>query len=116
MIQRAWRGLVADGGSDGFAADDPLQTHPSHQSRHRATGNIEAFALELSPDLAHAIDLEVLIEHAPNLDLQGGVLPGSRRPLGGIASPRHMGVVGRGGDRQDLADRLDPMRPHDDRR
>ena len=96
---------------DGFAADDPLQTHLPHQSRHRATGNIEAFALELPPDLAHAIDPEVLIEHAPNLDLQRGILPGPRRQLGGIAPPGHMGVIGRAGDRQDLADRLDPMRP-----
>ncbi|MGY4335063.1 hypothetical protein ACVWWG_009531 [Bradyrhizobium sp. LB7.2] len=38
-----------------FAADHPLQTHVPHQSRHRATGNIEALALELSPDLTHAI-------------------------------------------------------------
>jgi hypothetical protein len=29
---------------------------------HRATDNIEALALELPPDLAHAIDPEVLIE------------------------------------------------------
>jgi hypothetical protein len=40
-----------------------------HQPRHRATGNIEAFALELAPDLAHAVDGEVLIKDAPNLDL-----------------------------------------------
>src|SRR6266550_8676658 len=81
------------------------------QSRHCATGNIEAFALELPPDLAHAIDGEVVVEHAPDLDLQGGVLPGARRQLGRIASLGDMGAVGRGGDRQDLADRLDPMRP-----
>jgi hypothetical protein len=111
VIQRAWRGLVADRGFDRFAADNPLQTHVPHQSRHHATGNIEAFALELTPDLAHAVDGEVLIEDAPNLDLQRGVLPSARRPLGWIAPLSHMGVVGRGGDRQDLADRLDPMRP-----
>lgn len=34
------------------------------------TGNIEPFSLELSPDLAHAIGPETLIEDAPNLDLQ----------------------------------------------
>ncbi|MET4218982.1 hypothetical protein ABIB00_004203 [Bradyrhizobium sp. LB14.3] len=79
------------------------------------TGNIEAFALELAPDLAHAVDGEVLMEDAPNLDLQCGVLPGARRPLGRIAPFGHMDMVGRGGDRQHLADRLDPMRPHDDR-
>ena len=32
VIQRAWRGLVADRGFDGFAADCPLQTHAPHQS------------------------------------------------------------------------------------
>src|SRR3954453_17386529 len=111
VIQRAWRGLVADRGLDRFAADNPLQTHVPHQSRHRATGNIEAFALELPPDLAHAIDPEVLIEHAPNLDLQRSVLPGAGRQLGRIAPLGDMGVVGRGGDRQDLADRLDPRAP-----
>ncbi|MGY3463226.1 hypothetical protein ACVW0I_000097 [Bradyrhizobium sp. LM6.11] len=98
-------------GLDRFAADNPLQTHVPHQSRHRATGNIEAFSLELPPDLAHAIDPEVLIEHAPNLDLQRGILPGAGRQRGRIAPLGDMGVVGRGGDRQHLADRLDPMRP-----
>jgi len=44
-----------------------------------------AFALELAPDLAHAVDGEVLIEDAPNLDLQRGVLPGACRQPGGIA-------------------------------
>src|SRR6476659_188319 len=79
VIQRAWRGLVADRGFDGFAADDPLQTHVPHQSRHRTTGNIEALALELSSDLAHAIDPEILIEDAPNLDPQRGILAGAGR-------------------------------------
>lgn len=50
------RRFVADRSLDGFAADPPLQTHVPHQSRHGATGNIEAFALELRPDLAHAVD------------------------------------------------------------
>jgi hypothetical protein len=51
-----------------------------------------------------------LIEDAPNLDLQRGVLPGARRQLGRIVPLGYMGVVGQRGDRQDLADRLDPMR------
>jgi hypothetical protein len=111
VIHRARRGLVADRGFDGFAANGSLQIHVPHQSRHCATGNIEAFTLELPPDLAHAIDPEVLIEDAPDLDLQPGILPGARRQLGGFAPLGHMGVVGRGGDRQDFANRLDPMRP-----
>jgi hypothetical protein len=83
----------------------------SRDTVQRATGNIEAFALELPPDLAHAIDPEVLIEDAPDLDLQPGILPGARRQLGRIAPLGRMGVVGRRGDRQHLANRLDPLRP-----
>src|SRR6516165_4391826 len=59
VIQRTWRSRVADRGPDGFAADNPSQTHVPHQSRHRATGNIDALALELSPDLAHAINHDI---------------------------------------------------------
>src|SRR5882757_4144631 len=57
VIQRAWRGLVTDRGFDGSAAGRPMVC-----ISRCATGNVEAFALELSPDLAHAIDPEVLIE------------------------------------------------------
>lgn len=45
----------------------------ARQPRHCAAGNIEALALQLSPDLAHAIYAEVLLEHAPHLDLQVGI-------------------------------------------
>jgi transposase len=55
--QRAWRSLVADRGLDGFAADDPLQTHVPHQSRHRATGT----AVLLSPHQVTLCD-----DHRPN--------------------------------------------------
>jgi len=37
---------------------------------------------------------------------QRGILPGACRQLGRIAPLGDMGMVGRGGDRQDLADRL----------
>src|ERR1700730_17448300 len=111
MIQRAWRGLVADRGPDGFAADDPLQTHVPHQSRHCATGNIEAFTLELPPDLAHAVAAEVVIADAPSIDLERSILCGARGEPGGIPPLGRMGVIARGGDPQNLADRLAPMRP-----
>jgi hypothetical protein len=35
---------------------------------------------------------------------------GSRRSLGRISTPGDMGVIARRGDRQEFADRLDPMR------
>jgi hypothetical protein len=57
----------------------------------------------------HAIDPEVLLEHAPDLDLQGRIVPGSAwQPLR-VGPPRDMGVIRRRGDRQNLADRLDPV-------
>ena len=67
-------------------------------------------APQLPPDLAHAIDLEVVIENSAYLGLQGDVTLGSRRSLGRISTPGDMSVIGRRGDRQDFADRLDPMR------
>ena len=94
----------------GLPRIDALQAHGSHQPRHRAAGNLDALALQLPPDLAHAIDPEVLLEHAPNLGLQGGVPLRPRRQPGGIGPLGGMGVVGRRGDRQHLADRLDPIR------
>ena len=51
-----------------------------------------------------------MIEDPAYLGLQGGVTLGSRRSLGRISTPGDMSVIGRRGDRQDFADRLDPMR------
>ena len=61
-------------------------------------------APQLPPDLAHAIDLEVVIEDSAYLELQGGVTLGSRRSLGRISTPGDMSVIGRRGDWQDFAD------------
>ena len=73
VVQRAWRGLVADRGSDRLAADDALQAHASHQPRHGAAGHVLALPPQLPPDLAHAIDLEVLLEHARDLGFRRGI-------------------------------------------
>ncbi|MGY4601532.1 hypothetical protein ACVWXL_009278 [Bradyrhizobium sp. GM22.5] len=70
-----------------------MQTHIPHQSDAVQRGNIEVFAFELTPDLAHSVEGEGLIEDATNLDLQSGILPGARRPLGRIAPLGHMGIV-----------------------
>jgi hypothetical protein len=109
-IERARRCLVAHRGAGRLAADSPLKAHLTHQPRYSAAGGIEALALQLPPHLAHAIDTEVLLEHASHLDFQRGVPPGPRRQPGRIAPSDHMVAVGRRGDRQHLADRLDPMR------
>src|SRR5580693_5517312 len=89
---------------------DP-QTEGLHQPCHGAAGNIAAFTLQLPPDLAHAIDTEVLLDHPLNIWLQGVIPSRSRRQPGRIGAPGGMRMVGRWGDRQHPADRLDPIRP-----
>ena len=60
VIQRTRRRLVADRRPHRLAADHALQAQAriSRSTVQRAT--IEAFALQLPPDLAHAVDAEVL--------------------------------------------------------
>jgi hypothetical protein len=41
-----------------------------HEPPHGAPSDVEAFARQLPPDLANAIDAEVLLEHAPDVDRQ----------------------------------------------
>jgi len=110
VIQRAWCGLIADRGSHRLAADHALEAHGPHQPFHGAARGLLTFALQLAPDLAGAIDREVLGEHAGDLGLEGRIPLRSRRQLGRVGALGSMGVVGRWGDRQHLADRLDPVR------
>jgi hypothetical protein len=87
-----------------------LQAHLPHQAEDRTARDIKAFPRQLPPDLAHAADLEVLIEHASDLDLHDSVALRPSRPPGWIAPLGRMVIVRRWGDRQQLADRLDPIR------
>src|SRR5215213_804847 len=108
-IERARRGLVADRGPHRLAPHGPLQAHGPHQPRHRAARHPDPLPAELSPDLADAIDPEVLLIHPPDLDHQRCIPPGSRRQPLRIGAPGGMGVIRRWGDRQHAADRLDPV-------
>src|SRR3979490_1110077 len=108
VVQRTRVPRVADRGPDRLAADHALQSHASHQPLYGAAGNVKALALQLPPDLAHAIDLEVLRKDAGDLRLQRHIPPRSRGELLRIGALGDMGMVGRGDDRQDLADRLPP--------
>ena len=109
MVQRTRGGLVADGRTRGLATDHPLEAHLAHQPLHGATRDSEPFPQQLTPDLAHAVDGEVVREDAGDLGLQLQVALGSSRQLAGIAPLRHVLAIGRRGDRQHLADRLDPV-------
>jgi hypothetical protein len=108
-VERTGRRGIGDGGVDLLASHDALQPHDPHQPGDRAAGNRDPFPAELPPDLAHPVDVEVRLEHAPDLDHQRRVRASPSRQLAGISLPRGMGVIGRRGDRQHAADRLDPV-------
>src|SRR6185503_7649655 len=110
VIQRARHRLIADRRPHGLAADRALQAKARHQPLDGAAGNHEAFSPQLPPDLPHAVDAEVLREDPLNLDLQFGVPSRTGRTLAGVDPLGDMRMVGRRGDRQHLAYRLDPIR------
>ena len=61
------------------------------------------------PDLADTVDREVLGEHARDLGFKDRILPRPRRQACRIPSLRDALAVSGWGDRQDAADRLDPI-------
>src|SRR5215510_3668128 len=103
-------GVVADSGSAFGAAHNPLQPERSHQSFDGTAGDGDALPAELSPDLACAVDLEVIIIHAPDFTRNLSIASKARRFSLRLSLSRFLFVVGRGGDRQLLADRLDTIR------
>ena len=89
----------------------PLANWPNipHQPLDRTSGYNEPFLRHLLPDHAHGVNSEVVGEHARDLRVWRQVTFYSRRQAQWISSLRNMlAVVGRD-DRQDIADRLDPM-------
>jgi hypothetical protein len=109
MVERARRRPVRDRRLDWFAADHALEAETGHQALNGTARDRDAFAIKLPPDLARAIDFKVLGKDALNLRLQ------SQIPFRPIRQSRRIGalgdmiMVGRGGDRQHVADRLDPV-------
>ena len=109
-VQRARCRLVADRGTHRLATDYPRQAHIPHQPLDGTSGYGEPFPRHLPPNLAHAVNGEVLGEHARDLRLERQVTSCSRRQAQWIQSLCDMLVIGGWGDRQDIADRLDPMK------
>jgi hypothetical protein len=62
VIQRTESCLVADRCPQRFAPDRPLKAHVPHQPGDCAASGAEAFPPQLTPDLAHAMDAEILLE------------------------------------------------------
>jgi hypothetical protein len=108
-VERAQSGRIGDRRPDRLAPHDTLQSHRPHQRRDGAPSHHDRFPAELPPDLAHAVDVEVRLEHALDLDHQRRVAPGPCRQLAEVGTPRGMGMVRRRGDRQHSADRLNPV-------
>ena len=84
-----------------------MKAHVPHQPGDRAARDREAFPPQLPPDLAHAIDAEVLIEHPPDLDFKIRVAPD---PLG-QAKDRRAWRRGRGMSASKLALRKRAAKP-----
>lgn len=109
VIKWAWCCLVADRRTHRFAADNPLQPHASHQPCNGAAGHAKALPLHLTPDFTHAIDAEIVLKHTPDFGLQGHVTTGTSRQTRGISLLGTIQIIGGWGDRQNAADRLDPV-------
>ena len=108
-VEGAGRRRVGDRGAHGPATHHPRQAHLAHQPRHRASRGHDALPGQLPPDLAYTVDAEVGLDHALDLDHQRRVAASTNRLLVRIGTPGGMRVVGRRGDRQHPADRLDPV-------
>jgi hypothetical protein len=97
-------GLSAFGGgadaSESFLTHQPLDCSASH-------GYL--LSLQMPPHLACSIGPEVLLPQTPNRTAQLGVALQSLRNALRIALSRFVLAVCRRGDRQQLADRLDPV-------
>jgi hypothetical protein len=86
-----------------------LHSHTPHQSFNHATRNLEALTLHLPPYFAHAIDREVVHKDPHHLGLQRLVALRTGGLSCRIAALCNTLMVGRWGDRQNPADRLDPI-------
>ncbi len=109
VIERAWRSLVADRGAHVLATDHALQAQFPHQPFDGASGDRKALAVHLPPDLAYPIDAEVLGKDAHHLRLQILIAPGTNREPRWIAPLCDTLTVAGWGNRQNPADRLDPI-------
>ena len=108
-VERTRGRRVADCGADRFTAPDAAQAPHPHQARPGATSDRDPFPEKRPPDLPDAIDPEGRLGHAPDFGSQGDIAPGPCRQLARIGAPSGMGVRRRRGDRQNAADRLDPV-------
>ena len=112
IVISAWQAsirLAAHGRAHTAATDHPLESLFLHQRRHCAAADVVPLAQQLTPDLAHAVDWEVLIENPLDLDTKQAIALDARRRRLRLFAPDDVGVVSRRGDLKYSADRLDPV-------
>jgi hypothetical protein len=111
VIQRTSGRFIPKRGAHRLAPDDPLQTHIPHQPLDGASGNVEPFAHHLSPDLADAVNREVLGEDAHYFGLESDIAPPAPTGAMDLVAARHACDTWMGRS----AERCRSARPHEAR-
>jgi hypothetical protein len=109
QIERSFSVLVSDRCAAFTTAHDALKAQRTHQPLHGTAGDRDVLSAELSPDLAHTVDVEILLVNALNLGHQQAIALQPRWQPGRLGVASLALVVKRWGDRQLRADRLDPV-------
>lgn len=106
------RGLVGiwHGRTDRLASHHAMQPHPAHQALDGAASGWDRFSMQLAPDLAATVNAEVLIPDALDFSAQPAIALDSGRRAVRLGFTGLVLVVRRRGNRQDTADRLNPVR------
>ena len=99
-------------GSDGStfscqAARDTPESQRLHKPFCRVAGNMKTITLQLSPYFPCAVYFVVFFPYAPDLESEVFVALPTPRCLLRMLNKAFQPIVGRGSDRQFLADRLD---------
>jgi hypothetical protein len=95
---------------EGAASNNAAQPQLPHQPLDGAARDGDLFPMQLTPNFLGAVDAKILVPHSANGRSQHVVALGPFASLLGIAPVRLPLVVRRWGNRQDLADWLDPVR------
>ncbi len=109
LVHRARRAWIWHSGAHFLAANNTRQAHRTHQTLDGAAGDSDALAVHLPPDFGRAIDPEVVIPDALDHRLEGAIPLHTRRGRLWLADALGMLVIAGRGNRQDPADRLDPI-------
>ncbi len=109
QVSRTSQGIVANSCPTLATPCNALYSQLFHQALHGASGNFNVFAIHLVPDLSRTIDPKVIVPDSLDIDLELLILLSPFRQPTRISLTRLLLVIRRRGDRQLLADPLDPI-------